>query len=453
MTGNEIDTEFLRPEWIGPASHWQANAPVVGLDCVRAAVKAALSHQAKTTHDSFQQRVEPWLLACFGEQIAADTIERNHRFLEEALELVQACGCTQSEAHQLVDYVFGRPVGEVQQEAGGVMVTLAALCRSQGISMHEAGETELARIWTKVEAIRAKQAAKPKHSPLPGPAAALAQQAVPEGAVLVNRETREGVMFYSADMLPDLGTIKDRFELVKVFTHPAPAAPQAEQQAVRPDKEWQRNTVKLTAAQLAEALEFVAPDYFVDDEQHEHEVCIAWAPDGTVPHDEGGFEPAGYVVWLAEYPEEGCMPLDGQNPTPHRRAPFAPAALATQQAEQREQDLLEANQSLRDMLDDARAELAAVREALGVPHEPHQSLQERTLLAAQQAEREPQWRPIVTAPKDGTCILAWRRDLSIPVIAYYAYGKWGGASGYVFRDQPTHWMPLPGAHGIGKEGS
>jgi hypothetical protein len=135
---------------------------------------------------TFQQRVEPWLLACFGEQIAADTIERNHRFLEEALELVQACGCTQSEAHQLVDYVFGRPVGEVQQEAGGVMVTLAALCRAQGLSMHEAGEKELARIWTKVEAIRAKQAAKPKHSPLPGQAAALAQQAVPARRIVVS---------------------------------------------------------------------------------------------------------------------------------------------------------------------------------------------------------------------------------------------------------------------------
>lgn len=133
--------------------------------------KAALAaHEAEA--GEFQARVEPWLLACFGEEIAADAIERNHRFLEEALELVQACGCTQSEAHQLVDDVFGRPVGEVQQEAGGVMVTLAALCRAQGISMHEAGETELARIWTKVEAIRAKQAAKPKHSPLPGPTAA-----------------------------------------------------------------------------------------------------------------------------------------------------------------------------------------------------------------------------------------------------------------------------------------
>jgi hypothetical protein len=115
----------------------------------------------------FQARVQPWLMACFGEMIAGDREERNHRFIEEALELVQACGCTASEAHQLVDYVFARPVGEKSQEVGGVMVTLAALCLAQDLDMAAAGETELARIWTKVEQIRAKQAAKPKHSPLP----------------------------------------------------------------------------------------------------------------------------------------------------------------------------------------------------------------------------------------------------------------------------------------------
>lgn len=63
-------------------------------------------------------------------------------------------------------------VGEPAQEVGGVMVTLAALCLANGLDMHAAGETELARIWTKVEAIRAKQAAKPKHSPLPAAAPA-----------------------------------------------------------------------------------------------------------------------------------------------------------------------------------------------------------------------------------------------------------------------------------------
>lgn len=117
--------------------------------------------------DSLQNRVRPWLLQCFGQTIAADKTERNHRFLEESLELVQACGCTKDEAHQLVEYVYGRPVGEPSQEVGGVMVTLAALCLANALDMHEAGETELARIWTKVAQIRAKQAAKPKHSPLP----------------------------------------------------------------------------------------------------------------------------------------------------------------------------------------------------------------------------------------------------------------------------------------------
>lgn len=119
--------------------------------------------------EPFQARVQPWLMACFGEVIAGDREERNHRFLEEALELVQSTGCTVHEAHQLVDYVFGRAVGEPHQEVGGVMVTLAALCWANDLDMHQCGETELSRIWTKIEAIRAKQAAKPKHSPLPGP--------------------------------------------------------------------------------------------------------------------------------------------------------------------------------------------------------------------------------------------------------------------------------------------
>ncbi|MCW2309902.1 hypothetical protein [Rhodobium gokarnense] len=35
--------------------------------------------------------------------------------------------------------------------------------------MTAAGDAELKRVWTKIDQIRAKQAAKPKHSPLPGP--------------------------------------------------------------------------------------------------------------------------------------------------------------------------------------------------------------------------------------------------------------------------------------------
>lgn len=121
----------------------------------------------KMSAEPFQRRVQDWMMECFSMEICRDRQERNHRFIEEALELVQACGCTASEAHQLVDYVYGRDIGEPVQETGGVMVTLAALGIANDINLVTAGEIELARVWTKIDKIRAKQAAKPKHSPLP----------------------------------------------------------------------------------------------------------------------------------------------------------------------------------------------------------------------------------------------------------------------------------------------
>jgi hypothetical protein len=116
---------------------------------------------------SFQRRVLDWMMETFSMEVTRDTTERNHRYLEESLELVQAMGCTQSEAHQLVDYVYGRPVGEPQQEVGGALVTLAALCSAADFDMTECGDRELARCWQNIDRIRAKQAGKPKHSPLP----------------------------------------------------------------------------------------------------------------------------------------------------------------------------------------------------------------------------------------------------------------------------------------------
>ena len=156
---------------------------------LREILKAPLP--SPTPQAPFQQRVQPWLLECFGAEIAADRMERNHRFLEESLELVQSLGCTASEAHQLVGYVFGRPVGDPPQEVGGVMVTLAALCLASGLDMHDAGEVELVRISVPeiVAKIRAKQAAKPKHSPLPqSPAAPAESVTAPAGGAAILKE-------------------------------------------------------------------------------------------------------------------------------------------------------------------------------------------------------------------------------------------------------------------------
>lgn len=118
---------------------------------------------------TFQSRVAPWMRDTFGPEISADKVERNDRFIEEALELVQAGGMTRDRVLALVDYTYGRPTGHLPQEVGGVMVTLAALCLAQGVDMHAEGETELARISTPemMKKIRAKQASKPRGSALP----------------------------------------------------------------------------------------------------------------------------------------------------------------------------------------------------------------------------------------------------------------------------------------------
>ncbi len=93
-------------------------------------------------------------------------------------------------------------------------------------------------------------------------------------------------------------------------------AESAAQSSTTGEPTWKSKAITLSAIQLAEALEFAAPDFDNDEDQRETEVCVAWAPENTVSNDEGGFEAPGYVVWLEEYPEEGCMPLDGGNPRP-----------------------------------------------------------------------------------------------------------------------------------------
>lgn len=116
----------------------------------------------------YQKQVGIWLVEAFGSEVAINRLERAHRFLEEALELAQSLSCTRHEARQLVDYVFGREIGDPSQEIGGVMVTLAALSHANGLDMEAAGKAELDRCWKNIDLIRAKQAAKPKMSPLPG---------------------------------------------------------------------------------------------------------------------------------------------------------------------------------------------------------------------------------------------------------------------------------------------
>lgn len=117
----------------------------------------------------FQDRVAEWLPKCFGPVIAADKLERRDRFLEEAFELLQATDYPVERVHALIDYVWGRPKGDLPQEVGGTMVCLAALCAAYGLNMYADGDTELYRIHNPatMRKIREKQAGKPTGSALP----------------------------------------------------------------------------------------------------------------------------------------------------------------------------------------------------------------------------------------------------------------------------------------------
>lgn len=113
---------------------------------------------------NFQNAVWVWVKECFGLAVAHDPVERRERFLEEALELAQACDMEKDAALRLVEYVYTRPAGEVHQEIAGVSVTLNALASERSINRTEVEEAELSRCYEKIEKIRDKQKTKPRMS-------------------------------------------------------------------------------------------------------------------------------------------------------------------------------------------------------------------------------------------------------------------------------------------------
>lgn len=84
--------------------------------------------------------------------------------------------------------------------------------------------------------------------------------------------------------------------------------------------------MQLNATQLRSALEFVAPDFDADEDQREAEVVLQHLPART--STDGEPMEAGLYCWLAEYPEEGCIPLREDEAFP-AATPAAPSADAS----------------------------------------------------------------------------------------------------------------------------
>jgi hypothetical protein len=99
--------------------------------------------------DARQVRVAQWCRDAFGVEHASSVPQRGLRLAEEAIEAAQACGVPVDKIHFLVDYVYGRPVGEVGQELGGVGVTLLALANAAGFSADLEEYKEVSRVLAK----------------------------------------------------------------------------------------------------------------------------------------------------------------------------------------------------------------------------------------------------------------------------------------------------------------
>jgi hypothetical protein len=111
---------------------------------------------------AYQEHVHAEVARLWGEGAYANSRERILRFAEEAVELMQAGHLTASDIGAVVNHVMSRPVGDMQKEAGGVMVTLAALAGSHGFWLQNSARDELKRLKSKKsDEMQARHNAKP----------------------------------------------------------------------------------------------------------------------------------------------------------------------------------------------------------------------------------------------------------------------------------------------------
>lgn len=83
------------------------------------------------------------------------------RTLEECMELVQTQGLSLEDVIRQAHWTYSRPVGEVKEEVGGLLLSLYTLCENLGISADGCEADEINRVKSlSPDKVRAKEAAK-----------------------------------------------------------------------------------------------------------------------------------------------------------------------------------------------------------------------------------------------------------------------------------------------------
>lgn len=99
---------------------------------------------------NWQRMIRDWMFTTIGDHTQWDPVNRGQRLLEEVLEAVQCpeIGLTEDQCHDLVKYVYKRPVGVYHQEIGGTIVCLLAMCDATKEDLYKCMVDEYNRIHT-----------------------------------------------------------------------------------------------------------------------------------------------------------------------------------------------------------------------------------------------------------------------------------------------------------------
>lgn len=94
---------------------------------------------------TWQPMMVGWVKSRLGES-AMEPRERDLRFGEESIELLQAVGLSALDILRLLVHVYGKKPGRVGQEIGGVVTTLLTLAQSHDADMNICALMEIDRI-------------------------------------------------------------------------------------------------------------------------------------------------------------------------------------------------------------------------------------------------------------------------------------------------------------------
>jgi hypothetical protein len=113
--------------------------------------------------ENYTKRLKYWATKTFGVHVALDKKERASRFAEESIETMQAMNLTKEQVLSFVDYVYSRPVGELDQEMSGSLITLLLAAESFSVDLEGKITKEVHKIVDLGDKIREKHNSKPDH--------------------------------------------------------------------------------------------------------------------------------------------------------------------------------------------------------------------------------------------------------------------------------------------------